>query len=108
MSVTADTAEQVEDFEHFDDDHPSTRQYWMLALFLGIVTAVEIAIPYIEGLEAIKVPSLLFLGAVKFAVVVAFFMHLKFDQPVFRGLFLVGVFGALPLFIVMLLTFRAL
>ncbi len=75
---------------------------------LAAVTAVEVAIPGIEALKPIKVPSLLILGAVKFAIVVAFFMHLKFDKPLFRSLFLIGVFGTPPLFIVVLLTFNAL
>jgi hypothetical protein len=45
---------------------------------------------------------------VNFGNVEAFFMHLKFDRPLFRSLFLVGVIGAVPLFIVVLLTFGAL
>jgi cytochrome c oxidase subunit 4 len=87
--------------------HPTPRTYWIIALILAAVTAVEIAIPSIDALDPISVPALLILGSVKFAVVVAFFMHLKFDQTLFRALFLVGVFGSLPLFIVVLLTFNA-
>lgn len=88
--------------------HPTPKTYWIIAGILAVVTAVEIAIPSIEGLSAISVPALLVLGAVKFGIVVAFFMHLKFDKPLFRTLFLIGVFGSVPLFIVMLLTFNAL
>lgn len=88
--------------------HPTPKTYWIIAAILAAVTAVEIAIPSIDALSAISVPSLLILGAVKFGIVVAFFMHLKFDKPLFRMLFLIGVFGSLPLFIVMLLTFNAL
>jgi cytochrome c oxidase subunit 4 len=87
--------------------HPTPKLYWGIALVLAIVTAVEIAIPSLSALDPIKVPSLLILGAIKFGIVVAFFMHLKFDKPLYRSLFLVGVIGAIPLFIVMLLTFRA-
>ncbi len=88
--------------------HPSPRLYWMIALILAVVTAVEVAIAYIDALEPILIPALLVLGAVKFGIVVAFFMHLKFDRPIFRSLFLVGVFGSVVLFVVVLLTFNSL
>lgn len=87
---------------------PTARQYWMIAAILAVVTAVEIAIPSIEAFEPVKVPALLTLGAIKFGIVVAFFMHLKFEKPLMKGLFLVGALGAIPLFVVVLLTFRAL
>jgi cytochrome c oxidase subunit 4 len=88
--------------------HPTPKTYWIIALILALVTAVEVAIPYFGAPTELVVPSLLILGAVKFGIVVAFFMHLKFDRPLFRSLFLVGVIGAVPLFIVVLLTFGAL
>ena len=81
--------------------------YWTIALVLAVVTAVEIAIPSVEALDAITVPLLLLLGAFKFLVVVWFFMHLKWDNPRYRGLFFLGVIGAIILFGVVLLTFRA-
>lgn len=88
--------------------HPTPKLYWIIALILAVVTAVEVAVAYIEALDGLLVPILLVLGAIKFGIVVAFFMHLKFDRPIFRSLFLVGVFGSIPLFLVVLLTFNAL
>ncbi len=88
--------------------HPTPRLYWMIALILAVVTAAEVGASYVDAVEPVLVPLLLVLGAVKFGIVVAFFMHLKFDRPLFRSLFLVGVFGAIPLFVVVLLTFGAL
>ena len=88
--------------------HPTPKTYWMIALLLAVITAVEIAIPSIAAFDAIKVPSLLLLGGIKFMLVVGFFMHLRFDKPLYRSLFFVGVIGAIPLFTVVLLTFRAL
>ena len=81
--------------------------YWTIALVLAVVTAVEIAVPSIDALDSITVPLLLLLGAFKFLVVVWFFMHLKWDNPRYRGLFFLGVIGAIILFGVVLLTFRA-
>lgn len=88
--------------------HPTPRFYWTVAAVLAVITAVEVAVSYIDSLDAVKVPALLVLGGLKFAAVVAFFMHLRFDKPLYRGLFLVGLFGAIPIFIVVLLTFQAL
>ncbi len=51
---------------------------------------------------------LIALGAAKFVIVVGFFMHLKFDKPLYRSLFMVGAIGVIPLFAVVLLTFDAL
>jgi cytochrome c oxidase subunit 4 len=88
--------------------HPTPKTYWLIALVLAVITAVEIAIPYIDALDPIKVPALLILGAMKFLIVVAFFMHLRYERNLYRSLFFIGVIGAILLFIVVLLTFRAL
>ena len=88
--------------------HPNPRFYWIVAAVLAVMTAAEIMVGTVEYFEPIKVPGLFGLGALKFAAVVAFFMHLRFDKPLYRSLFLVGFFGALPIFIVVLLTFEAL
>lgn len=88
--------------------HPTPRFYWTVAAILAVVTAAEIALGYADIASAIKVTGLLTLGALKFAAVVAFFMHLRFDKPLYRSLFLIGLFGAIPIFIVVLLTFQAL
>jgi cytochrome c oxidase subunit 4 len=71
--------------------HASVRFYWMIGIVLAIITAVEVAVFYIPALERVLVPVLLVLSAAKFALVVMFFMHLRFDSPVLTGLFLAGV-----------------
>jgi cytochrome c oxidase subunit IV len=88
--------------------HPTPRFYWIVAAVLAVVTAAEIAIGYADIATAIKVTGLFTLGGLKFAAVVAFFMHLRFDKPLYRSLFLIGLAGAIPIFIVVLLTFEAL
>jgi cytochrome c oxidase subunit 4 len=87
--------------------HPTPAAYWGIALFLAIVTAVEIAVPSISVLDPVKVPLLLVLAAVKFGTVVSFFMHLRYDKKLYRTLFLFGVIGVIPLFVVVLLTMHA-
>lgn len=87
---------------------PSTRTYWLIAVFLAVVTAVEIAIPYLSAFDAVRAPLLVILGAVKFFTVVGIFMHLRYDRVGLRALFLVGLFGAIAVFLVVLATFRSL
>ncbi len=97
----------VHDEDHLD--HPTPKQYWLIALILAVVTAIEVAVPYVDALRgAPSVFLLIFLGAVKFAMVVALFMHLRFDKPLYRNFFLVGLVGAIAMFVIVLLTFRAL
>ena len=97
--MTSETAQKA---------HPTPAMYWGIALFLGVVTAIEIAIPSIEALNPVKVPLLWMLAAVKFFTVVGFFMHLRYEKRLYRTLFLFGVFGVFPLFIVVLLSMGAL
>jgi len=87
--------------------HPTPAMYWGIALFLAVVTALEVAVPYIPALDPVRVPLLLIMAVIKFGTVVAFFMHLRYDKKLYRTLFLFGVIGAIPLFLVVLLTMHA-
>ena len=72
-----------------DEYHPGWPTYWKVALFLTVVTAIEVSAYYIPAwsLSWIYVPSMLIMSAVKFAIVVMFYMHLKYDHKLFRSLF---------------------
>ncbi len=103
----AEAAPAEHDADHIK--HPTPKQYWLIALILAIVTAIEIGVAYVDALDgAPVVTALLVLGAIKFGMVVALFMHLKFDKPLYKAFFLIGLVGAIGMFIVVLLTFRAL
>ena len=69
--------------------HPTWKQYKWVALILTLITVVEVWVYYIPSFAATKlfVPSLLIMSAVKFAIVVLFYMHLKYDARLFRALF---------------------
>jgi cytochrome c oxidase subunit IV len=69
--------------------HPTWKQYKWVALILTAITVVEVWIYYIPSFVASKlfVPALLIMSAVKFAIVVLFYMHLKYDARLFRALF---------------------
>jgi cytochrome c oxidase subunit IV len=78
---------------HTADHGPKTKVYLLVAFILTVITAVEVAVYYIDPIKnsAIFVPLLLVMSAVKFFTVVAFYMHLKYDHKIFRALF-VGPF----------------
>ena len=85
--------------------HASVKTYLIVAAVLGVITAVEVMIFYIEALEPIMVPLLLALSAAKFTLVVGFFMHLKYDSRVFRGLFVGPLIVAIAIIVAMLALF---
>ena len=89
--------------EHPGRGHTSRATYWMVALILGIVTLLEVAVFYVPLLHAVVVPILLVLSAFKFALVAAFFMHLKYDKPILSMVFAVGLLVAI--FIILALYF---
>jgi len=76
--------------QHTDHvEHPEWPVYWKVGLFLTIITVLEVWAYYIPAFVASKlfVPSLLIMSGVKFATVVMFYMHLRYDHKLFRALF---------------------
>jgi cytochrome c oxidase subunit IV len=69
--------------------HPTWSTYKWVALVLVVITVIEVWVYYIPEFVASRlfVPSLLIMSAAKFAIVVMFYMHLKYDHKVFRALF---------------------
>ncbi len=88
--------------------HPRPRDYWLIALILGVITAGEVTVTYLDFLDAAVAPLLLVMAAAKFAIVVGWFMHLRFETPLYRRLFLLGIVAAPILFGAVLLTFGVL
>ena len=70
--------------------HPSDRQYVVIALILAAVTAVEVGLYYTNLGVHIYSGMLGVLAVTKFGMVVAYFMHLKFDNRILRRLFITG------------------
>jgi cytochrome c oxidase subunit 4 len=87
--------------------HPGPRTYVAVAVWLAVVTIAEVATFYIDMSPALLVPLLLAMAAVKFVMVVMWFMHLRFDSRIFRRLFVSGLVLALSVFAIMLGTFFA-
>ena len=66
-------------------------------MILAVITGVEVAVYYIPAARPFIAPILIFLSAVKFWMVIAFFMHLKFDHVSFSWYFGGGLALALTM-----------
>lgn len=81
----------VADGTHHDGthEHPTWKQYKWVALWLTLITVVEVWLYYLPAFVATHwfVPTLLILSALKFTIVVLFYMHLRYDHRLFRALF---------------------
>lgn len=95
---------------HEGGAHPGPRTYALIALVLSIITLVEFGAFYVEELRefGVYMPLLIVLSAIKFALVAMFYMHLKFDHPVFARLLVCGLMlGAFVLITLLGLFFAA-
>jgi cytochrome c oxidase subunit 4 len=85
--------------------HATVKTYINVAIVLAIITGVEVATLYVPGIpNPVLVISLLLMSAVKFYLVVGFFMHLKYDHGIMRALFV----GPLIIAVVIILAVMAL
>jgi len=91
MTNLPDSAEGQAHAPHGEVEHahPTWSTYWKVALILGLITAGEVWAYYVPSFVASRafVPTLLILSALKFVIVVMFYMHLKYDHRLFRVLF---------------------
>jgi cytochrome c oxidase subunit 4 len=89
--------------------HPEPRQYVLIAVVLVVITGIEVATSYLEGdvNSNVLIAALGIMAAVKFFLVVAWFMHLRTDSKIFRRFFLLGLIAAPILYTVVLLMFHA-
>ena len=86
--------------------HPSEAVYVRVALILAVITGAEVALSYLKigGNQIVTNGGLLVLAIVKFAMVALYFMHLKFDNPILRRLFMTGIVTAVLVYVAYLLT----
>jgi cytochrome c oxidase subunit 4 len=79
-------------------DHPDSSQYIAIGIILAVFTAIEVAISFSAAPAGIAIPALIVLTVLKFALVVLWFMHLRFDSGWFRRLFVFGLIVALAIY----------
>ena len=88
-----------------EEAHATAQTYVKVALILAVITLIEVFIWYLPTARPVLVPALIVLSLAKFLAVVGYFMHLKYDQPIFRFMFFAGLIVALSVFIAMLVMF---
>lgn len=70
-----------------EHEHATVGTYLRVAAILTVVTALEVGVIYIRRLAPVVVPLLLVMASAKFALVVLFFMHLRYDRRVLTAVF---------------------
>lgn len=102
---------ELEEHDHesvWEGEHVSDWTYVKVALLLALLTALEV-LTYFESVidfGVILMPMLLVLMAIKFYLIAAYFMHLKYDQSALRGFFAIGLVLAVGVYVVTLLAFE--
>ncbi len=107
------TQPSVDEADHRTEDeeahlehgaHPTEALYIKVALVPAVVTAVEVGLFYTKFSQTITNLALMVLAAMKFVMVAAYFMHLKFDNKLLRRLFVTGFVLAASVYVAYLLT----
>jgi len=84
--------------------HPTPKKYVQIAILLGVLTAIEVALYYTESIVGIFTdPLLMVLAVTKFVIVVGWFMHLKFENKLINRFFTGGMILALFLFSIVMM-----
>jgi cytochrome c oxidase subunit 4 len=115
MTVThegPDTGYESATDEARHEHHPSDGLYWKIGAALGIITALEVGTyfitddPYSHELAPLLIGSLVIMMVLKFVVIASYFMHLKFDNKLFRNIFVAGLVLAVGVYLVALTAFE--
>jgi cytochrome c oxidase subunit 4 len=84
---------------------PKPAQYWKIAAFLAVLTAIEVSLFYIDhalDLGVFNAVALISLSAVKFLVVIGWFMHVRYEKPMIARFFTAGFVLACALYLIVL------
>ena len=89
--------------------HPTPKMYVQIFVVLVVITGVEVGLSYaFDVFGKITVVLLLIAAAMKFLLVVGFYMHLRFDAPMLSRFFASGFALAIILYAIVLATFGTL
>jgi cytochrome c oxidase subunit 4 len=94
-----------------DEHHPSAAIYVRIFVVLFVLTAAEVSTVYLPewshnpALHPIVPPLLILLAGLKFGLVVAFYMHLRFDSWLFTALFVGGLLIAISIAVALMTMF---
>lgn len=88
--------------------HPGPKAYVLIGLILTIITAVEIAVYYIDALNDWSTAIIVPLSLSKFLLVVMFYMHLRFDNRLLTAVFAACGVLAIAVIVSLVILFRVL
>ena len=106
MALEQREVEAPAEHEGTHGGHPSPKEYIRIGVILGVLTALEIGASYAGVSTGILIPTLFILAVVKFALVVMWFMHLRFDDRRYARFFVMGLAGASVLYLIVLISLR--
>ena len=83
-------------------DDSKGQYFWVWGALL-VLTAVEVVLAYRQVFQPVRMlEALLLLSVIKSALIIAYFMHLKFETALMRWMLMAGVVGC---FIIMYFFF---
>ena len=85
--------------------HPGPRQYVTIAVILVLMTAVEVGVFFLSITPAAMTGIILFLAMGKFALVVGYYMQLRYDDRRLLYVFASGFVIALSIMIALMALF---
>lgn len=98
------TPEQIRTREPQAEPEPEPR-YWVIFAILVIFTALEVATASFTSLNpGVRIGILVLLAVVKVALVVLYFMHLRYDRSIFALPFVLGLVLMLPSVLIITLS----
>ncbi len=83
-------------------DDSKTQYFWVWGALL-VLTGIEVWLGYEQFFEPVRMLQvLLVLSVLKSALIIAYFMHLKFEKPIMRWMLVLSVAGC---FVIMYMFF---
>jgi len=103
-TVSTAAEHEVDETVH---DHPSDAKYVKIAAILAVITAAEVSTYFWKSAGTLALVLVLFpMMIAKFAIVTGYFMHLKYDNPIFKRVFVFGLVLATVVYMITLTAFN--
>jgi caa(3)-type oxidase subunit IV len=99
-----DNSQPVEQLQpaYPEQEHTHHPRYLLVFLSLAVLTLIEVAVTYFPAIP--QAPVLLGLSFLKAALVILYFMHLRFDSRWYAFIFFAPFILVIPLVIVALIS----
>lgn len=82
--------------------HATPAYYWAIAVVLGVITLVEVWVLGVNFTRNMLVFVVLLLAVMKFILVVALYMHLRFDHKAYTWVFVACMVLGILIFVALL------